>query len=135
MTFMPFMLGVYTMKMKLIMENFNNHLNEMKSNLPPQEQAQLQADIELVKRLKVEIEELRKERSKLRGGDSTEKADFTILGIVHKKSSPIGQIDDLLKPREVQMNDIGKKYNIGMWHGGDDLIRKMSKKFRRKSLQ
>ena len=47
------------MKMKLIMEAFNKHLE---SNLSPQEQSQLQADIELVKRLAKEEKTLRDDR-------------------------------------------------------------------------
>lgn len=120
------------MKMKLIMESFNKHL---KSNLSPQQQSQLQADIELVKKLDKEEKELRADRDEVSGNPGgTALADRLILGITHDPDSDIGQIDALLKDINNQLNNIATKYNIGKYFNNQELIDRMSKKFRRKSL-
>ena len=120
------------MKMKLIMESFNKHL---KSNLSPQQQSQLQADIELVKKLDKEEKALRADRDEVSGNPGgTALADKVILGITHDPDSDIGQIDALLKNINNQLSNIATKYNIGKYFNNQELIDRMSKKFRRKSL-
>ena len=109
-------------------------LDEIKSNLSPADKRQLESDIESVKKIKVELEVLRKERDRLGGEGSTEMADSTILGITHDPSSEIGQVDRALRDINNQLLNIAKKYNIDKWFTAEELINRMQKKFRRKSL-
>ncbi len=107
----------------------------IKSNLSPQELVQLQADIELVKKLDKEEKALRDDRDEVSGNPGgTALADRVILGITHDPDSDIGQIDALLKDINNRLNNMAKKYNIGKYFNNQELIDRMNKKFRRKSL-
>jgi len=99
-------------------------LDEIKSNLSPDDTAQLHADIELVRELSAEIDRLRDERYPNRAGD-------------RKRTPELKEIDEQLAQVNNQISAIAKKYNIRHYYdspGNYDLINLMKKKFRRKSI-
>ena len=110
-------------------------LGEIKSNLSSTNKKQLQADLELVKKLDKEEKALRADRDEVSGNPGgTALADKLILGITHDPDSDIGQIDALLKDINNQLNNMAIKYNIGKYFNNEELIHRMNHKFRRKDL-
>ena len=110
------------MKMKLLMENFNRFLNEIKSNLPIDDQEQLYADIELVQKLTKELDALRKEKD--------ERPEVERLEDYEKR-------EELIADRDRKIQAISTKYGIEFYFGEPGnkyLINLLKKKFRRKSL-
>ena len=98
-------------------------LDEIKSNLSPADQDQLQADIELVGELSVEFDALRKEKADMAG-----EVERISTHTVREK---------LIAEKDRQIRAIAKKYNIRHYYdspGNYDLINLLKKKFRRKSL-
>tara|TARA_R110002110_G_scaffold384767_1_gene596373 strand:+ start:1242 stop:1595 length:354 start_codon:yes stop_codon:yes gene_type:complete len=105
-------------------------LDEIKSNLSPADQDQLQADIDLVIELSSEIDRLRDKRFQISG-------DKRLVVVGRKRTPEIKEVDKELAEVELKISNIAKKYSIRHYYdspGNYDLIKLMKKKFRRKSL-
>ena len=106
-------------------------LDEMKSNLSPQDIAQLQADIEMVRELSADVDDLRNERYRLNPAGQTRQ-------IGRHRTPELVDIDRRIAKLSQQIRAISQKYNIRHYYdspGNYDLINLMKKKFRRKSLE
>tara|TARA_R110002167_G_scaffold239047_1_gene444182 strand:- start:5 stop:376 length:372 start_codon:yes stop_codon:yes gene_type:complete len=111
-------------------------LDEMKSNLPPADQAQLQADIERAEELSVEIDQLTNHLS--------DAYDRAYDGIDDPHMDPeVNEIRKTIQPLSREIEKIFQKYNISLYTKKNgftadvphrNLVRMLKKKFRRKSL-
>jgi hypothetical protein len=125
------MINVGEHLMKLTEEKLKQMiLDEIKSNLSPDDTAQLHADIELVRELSAEIDRLRDERYKVSG-------DKRLVVVGRKRTPELKEVDEQLAQVNNQISAIAKKYNIRHYYdspGNYDLINLMRKKFRRKNI-
>ena len=105
-------------------------LDEIQSNLSPDDTAQLQADIEMVRELSADVDGLRDERYRLTPAGQTRQ-------IGRHRTPELVDIDHRIAKLSQQIRSISQKYNIRHYYdspGNYDLINLMKKKFRRKSL-
>ena len=107
-------------------------LDEIKSNLSPTDQGQLQSDIQLVRDLTDEIEMIDRERYQL------DKKPTGARSIGRHRTPELVELDHLAAEKERQIRAIAMKYNIPFEYTGSpgnyDLIKLLKNKFRRKSL-
>ena len=110
------------MKMKLLMENFNRFLGEIKSNLSDADQLRLQADIDLVRKLSMELDLLEKDKIENRYFAQPEEYD---------------KREEVILNRKRRIEAIAQRYGVESYFTEPDnkyLIDLLKKKFRRKSL-
>ena len=101
-------------------------LDEMKSNLSLADQDELNADIELVRKISAELDEIRREEDEIYASGEAERL------------SDYDNREQAKAERDRIIDGIAKKYGVEFYRYGEPgnkyLIDKLKRKFRRKSL-